>query len=429
MSTTVQAGNVTDHVVELDAQTINQALKEAQRHNDADASWMYSGEHNDVVYRDVSLLTPTVKINRDGPITELPTKHNKAIGSLEVAAQENATVEQLADQFHLNQVVVYSKGNIVFEKYRPGFDGNTQHLMQSIAKTMTAMALMPMVEDKLIDVNKQVTDYVPELKGTFYDGATVRNVLDMSVGLSSGDNYGAHDGLNAQVKAMQAATGYAEFAKDREDDVGLIEYMKQYNTHGKTMMNHGDTAWFYNSQNANLLALIMERVSNRKWADLFRDHVYSHVGANNDATIIYSLGGYGGFDGGFSVSPKDLIRIILAHTRGKLKDSYYNRDTFQSADRIRESRITDEVVTHPEIIMFVQMAKGLSISHYRNQTYLGTNPANGRRLYYGLGVYGQSVVWSPDSDFIMVTTGTYNPSSMKGNITALFAAHTIEASL
>ena len=428
MSTIVQAVSVTDQVAELDAQTINQALKEAQRHNDADASWMYSGEHNNVVYRDVSLLTPTVKINRDGPIVELPTKYNKVISSLKVAAQENATVELIADRFHLNQVVVYSKGYIVFEKYRPGFDGNTQHLMQSIAKTMTAMTLMPIVEDKLIDVNKQVTDYVPELKSTFYDGATVRNVLDMSVGLSSGDNYGAHDGLNAQVKAMQAATGYAEFARDRED-VGFIEYMKKYNTYGKTMMNHGDTAWFYNSQNTNLLVLIMERVSNRKWADLFREHVYNHVGPNNDATILYSLGGSGGFDGGFSVSPKDLIRIILAHTTGKLKDSYYNRDTFQALGQIPESRITDEVVTHPEIIMFVQMARDLSISHYRNQTYLGINSANGHRLYYGLGVYGQAVVWSPDSDFIMVTTGTYNPSSMKGNIAALFAAHTIEASL
>lgn len=414
---------------DLDAVTVNKALADAKKYNDADASWMYSGEHNNLVYRDVSLLTPTVKINRDGPITSLPIAHQSDLAKLKVAALENRSIEELFENMHFDQFTVYSKGSLVLEKYRDGFDGNTQHLMQSVTKTMTAMVFLGMAGDGLVDIEKQVTDYVPELKGTFYDGATLRNVLDMSVGLSNGDNYGAHDNLNTQVKAMQAATGYAEFAPDRED-IDFIEYMKQYNTEGKRMMQHGDTAWFYNSQNTDLLALVMERVGNKKWASLFQDYVYSKAGPNNDATMIYSLAGYGGFDGGFSVSPRDMIRIVLAHTKGELKDGYFMKDTFQPADKITESRIGGEKVAHPEILEFAKLANDvLNITHYRNQTYLGTNPLNGNRLYYALGVYGQCVVWSPDSDFIMVTTGSYNPSSMKSNIAALFAAQSIEAEL
>lgn len=414
---------------DLDAKTVNQALADAKKHNDAEASWMYSGDHNNVLYRDISLLTPTVKINRDGPITELISAPKPELAKLKVPALESATIEQLFENMHFDQFTIYSKGELVFEKYRDGFDGNTQHLMQSVTKTMTAMTFMAMVGEGLIDVNKPVTDYVPELKNTFYADAKIRNVLDMSVGLATGDNYGAHDNLNEEVKAMQAATGYAEFAPDREE-IDFLEFMVKYNSKGKKMMETGDTAWFYNSQNTDLLALVMERVSNKKWAELYRDYVYNKAGPNNDATIIYSLAGYGGFDGGFSISPRDMVRVILAHTKGQLKDGYFMKDTFQPADKIEESKIGGPNVTHPEILEFVKLGNEvLNISHYRNQTYLGTNPHNGHRLHYALGVFGQCVVWSPDSDFIMVTTGSYNPSSMKANIAALFAAQQIEAEL
>lgn len=413
----------------LDAETINKALAEAKKYNTPDASWMYSGEHNNVVYRDVSLIVPTVKINRDGPIVQLPSKPNAKIAQLKVDAFEGATVDQLFDQYHINQAVVYSKGNIVYERYRDGFDGNTQHLVQSVSKTVTAMFVLDLITDGNLKENGLVTDYVPQLKGTLYDGATIRNLLDMSVGLATGDNYGAHDNLNTHVKAMQMSTGYSEFSKGKED-LDFIDFLKKYNTGTKPMMHHGDTAWLYSSQNTDLLGHIAEKVTNRKWADLFQEKAYKHIGANNDSTMIYSLSGYGGFDGGFSISPKDMIRLVIAYTKGSLRNSPYSKDTFQNLDKIPESVISPKKITHPEMLEFISLANDqLGISHYRNYTYIGTNNLNGHRLYYAFGVFGTCVVWSMDSDVVIVTTGTYNPSSMKANIAALSAAYVIEANL
>ena len=84
-----------------------------------------------------------------------------------------------------------AKGDqILLERYRLGHDEETRWVSYSIAKSVTSMLIGAAIQDGYIaSVDEQVTAYLPRLKGTAYDGATIRNLLQMASGVAWNESY------------------------------------------------------------------------------------------------------------------------------------------------------------------------------------------------------------------------------------------------
>ena len=76
------------------------------------------------------------------------------------------------------------KGKVVFETY-PGMKPNGLHVWMSASKTTVGLLISMLADEGKIDLDKPMPTYVPELRGTHWEQATVRNVVDMPLVLIS----------------------------------------------------------------------------------------------------------------------------------------------------------------------------------------------------------------------------------------------------
>jgi CubicO group peptidase (beta-lactamase class C family) len=85
-----------------------------------------------------------------------------------------------------------------------------------VAKSLTSMLVGAAIKDGYIkNVDDDVTRYLPVLKGTSYDGVTIRHVLQMSSGVAWNEDYADAKSDVARIGAVAAQGG----------SLGLVTYM------------------------------------------------------------------------------------------------------------------------------------------------------------------------------------------------------------
>ena len=77
--------------------------------------------------------------------------------------------------------LVMHKGKLKFEFFDKFTNFETPHIIFSVSKSLTSLLTWILVKKKVININSYVSHILPETKGTAYEDATVRNVLDMNV--------------------------------------------------------------------------------------------------------------------------------------------------------------------------------------------------------------------------------------------------------
>ena len=99
----------------------------------------------------------------------------------------------LDDYLELNRVaalLVLEDGRIKLEKYRFGNSERTRWMSMSVAKSITSTLVGAALKQGYIAaLSDPVTLYVPSLRGSAYDGVSVRDVLMMSSGVRWDETY------------------------------------------------------------------------------------------------------------------------------------------------------------------------------------------------------------------------------------------------
>ena len=85
--------------------------------------------------------------------------------------------------------MVVHDGRILVEEYAGAMEPATLHLLMSVSKSIVGVLVGALVGEGAINVEEQVTAYVPELARSGYRGATVRHLLDMRSGIDFSEDY------------------------------------------------------------------------------------------------------------------------------------------------------------------------------------------------------------------------------------------------
>ncbi len=88
--------------------------------------------------------------------------------------------------------IVLKNGRIMFERYRLGADEHSLFTSMSVAKSFVSTLVGFAIADGLIgSTDDPISDYIPELAGSAYDGVPIKAVLQMSSGVSFIEDYDA----------------------------------------------------------------------------------------------------------------------------------------------------------------------------------------------------------------------------------------------
>jgi len=149
----------------------------------------FSPAEQEFGYRTMERVFPTNKIAKGSKVREFKIAKNPI--ALEFMFQNRPyTADDFMRVQRTSAILVIKDGTILLEKYGLGRRPGDRWTSFSIAKSVTSTLVGAAIKDGFIkSVDDQVTKYLPELKGSAYDGVTLKQALSMSSGVDWNEDY------------------------------------------------------------------------------------------------------------------------------------------------------------------------------------------------------------------------------------------------
>ncbi len=357
------------------------------------ANWRQS-PFNRWAFHHVREIIPTADIPHDpANVCELKPAL-QALDRLPVAMPGGKTTSfgQFLEDSATDGIVILHKGTLIFERYGNGMTARTPHILMSVSKSMLGLVAGVLAGEGALDVERAITDYVPEVARTAYAGATVRHLLDMRTGLVFDENYLATSG---PIIEYRKSTGWNPLAPGEAPS----DLRSFYRNLTEADRPHGGR-FHYISVNTDLLGWVVERAAGRRFSDLMSTLIWQPMGAAESAYITVDRLGAPRCAGGMCMATRDLARV------GQLVLERGARGTRQI---IPESWIADILENGDTEAWnagsFVEFFPGATM-HYRAKWYVerGRTP-----LLSGLGIHGQNLFIDPANQIVIAKFSSQAP--------------------
>src|SRR5260221_8651784 len=173
----------------------------------------------------------------------------------------------------LNRVtalLVLKDGKIAYEDYEMGNTKKTRWMSMSMVKSITSSLVGAAIQDGHIgSIDDSVTQYVAKLKGSAYDGVSLRYLLQMASGVKWDETYTdpASDRrrmLNAQIAQRPGA---------------IMDLMAKLPRAGAP-----GTIWNYSTGETFVAGAVVRAAVDRPLAQYLSERIWSKFGMESDAT-------------------------------------------------------------------------------------------------------------------------------------------------
>ena len=169
-------------------------------------------------------------------------------------------------------IVVVHDGAVVFERYGLGFDATKRYTSFSVAKSLVSTLVGAAILDGDIgSVNDPMTQYIPALAGSAYDGVTIRDVLTMRSGIAWNEDYRDPNSDSARFEWYTAPDG--------SDPV--VDYMRRLERE-----NEPGTRFHYVSGDTQLLGVLLRQATGKSLSEYLSEKIWQPFGMEQDASWI-----------------------------------------------------------------------------------------------------------------------------------------------
>ena len=337
-------------------------------------------------FQHVADFLPTATISRGtGPVAKLPSTpvDLSDIPLYDRTNRRRTTVGEVMAATATDGWIVTQHGKVLGEYYYGGMEADSSHLLMSVSKSLIAMVAGALASSGALDVDAELTQYVPPLASSGYAGATVRHVLDMRSGIAFSEDY--LDPM-AEVRLLEQAIGWAPRTVP---DLPTTMYdflltLPQKSPHGGPFE--------YRSCETDVLGWICEVAGGLPMPELMSQVLWAKLGARQDATIGVDSVGSGMFDGGIYACLSDLARF------GSL---FLNGGTSLTGERVVSlAWIADTFAGGLDSRSAFAASPGdnrMPGGMYRNQCWF---PHSGNNVLLCLGIHGQMIYVNRAADMV-----------------------------
>ncbi|WP_051275680.1 serine hydrolase domain-containing protein [Aestuariibacter salexigens] len=250
-------------------------------------------------------LLPTATIKRD-PYAYRPLPY-KLLSSIDDVAfmpldsQTSMTWKQSLSVNYTDGLLILHNGHIVYEYYSGCLTPHTLHAAMSMTKSITGLLAEILIAEKYLDEQQNVSEVVPELAGSAFADATVRQVMDMTTSLDYSENYADPQ---ADIWKYSYAANPLPKPADYQGPIGYYEYLQTV----RKKDQHGQI-FGYKTVNSDVLGWILSRVTGLSYQQLVSRYLWQRVGTEHDGLVTVDGLGTAFAGGGISATLRDLARI------------------------------------------------------------------------------------------------------------------------
>lgn len=342
-------------------------------------------------FQHVRELARTACIPRgEGPVWRLPERAVDLSGVQVPHATGAFALHDALRAVYTDAFVVVHDGAIVHEWYEDGVDPHRNHLIMSVSKSFTATLIGALVGEGLVRTEEFAHVYVPELRGTAWEGATVQHLLDMSAGVVFDED--DYDNPESDGCLIEQVSGYTTHRRPdlAPDTASWILSLPPQGTHGDRFQ--------YRSIITDVLGWVAESVTGMRFADAFADRIWTRIGAGRDGDIIVDAKGFPTVEGGICVTARDLARLGQLHLqRGAVGGA-----------QVVPAEWTDRVLVDDGTLrahFTAAMGEGPTGHEYYHDCWWVIDAAKGR--YAGHGINGQHVVIDRSTNTVIAQQSTW----------------------
>lgn len=312
------------------------------------------------------------------------------------------TIDEFLASSYTDGFLVLHRGRLVVERYGNSMTRNTNHLLQSVSKSVTGALAGILVGRGELRTQAPLTHYLPQLANTAYRGATVQHVLDMTSGVAWDENYTALDSHMAQ---LDAACGW----KERRDPCWPECTWDLVLTLHERAGEHG-SIFSYRSIETDVLGFVLEKVSGARIPELLSRELWAPMGAEEAACFTVDPAGFACTCGGFNATLRDVARFAqLLVTQGVAADGR----------RVLPAQWIAETRRGNHQLFQGSYRQVLPDGAYQNQFWIEDA---GRCALIGRGVFGQLVYVDPEAEYVAVKLSSWPEFTGVGRLRESLAA-------
>jgi len=254
-------------------------------------------------YRNMDRIVPVRRVHAGDNPLPLP-EHPLDLDALPVVYEGGEmTVADYLEAGSVAGLLVIKDGAIVYERYRLGNDRDSRWISYSVTKSVVSMLVGAAIRDGYIEsVDEKVTDYLPRLQGSAYDGVSIRNLLQMASGVAWDETY-----------------------DDPESDINQVSWntlaMYDYLAAKPAAGTPGET-FNYNTAETNLVGTLLRSAIGNNLSVYLEEKIWRPFGMQADAYWNLTEAGGGEFGGCcINATLRDYGRLgLFAMNNGRLPD-------------------------------------------------------------------------------------------------------------
>jgi len=270
--------------------------------------WAVTGEEMGWLHKNIQQVFPTVPVYRAGQVRELEYELMPQIADHPVQTPDGEIPFKdflYDDQSTAMGVVILHKGKIVFESY-PRMKEYEKVVYWSTSKFFAGTLVRLLEERGLVDVNKPVGHYIPDLAGGSFGDTTVRNYLDHASGIDCEENYEDPKSCYYEYSMAIGDNIRNEYAADNPYDYFAAKEVGRLREQG--------TKFAYSGAHNFILSWLIQEVTGYSLQDMVTRELWQHIGAESDAAFFAYRYGIAVSHGGFLSRMRDLARFGLLFT-------------------------------------------------------------------------------------------------------------------
>ena len=351
-------------------------------------------------YRNIDRLFPTRTIKAGEKVRELP-KAEKPLSSVKYDVDGKSY--DLYDFMALDSItalLVLKDGKVAYETYQRGNTEKTRWMSMSVAKSITStLAAIAMKEGLIAGLDSSVADYVPVLKGSAYDGVTIRDVLMMSSGVQWNETY-------TDPKSDRRALLKSQISQEPGSAMKLMASLPRAAEPG-TVNN-------YSTGETQVLGEIVRGAIKKPLAEYLSEKIWVPFGMEADANWwLDSPDGHEIGGSGISATLRDYGRFGLFF----LNEGKIDGASILPAGWTKEASLPTKL-------------KDGSKLDYGYMWWTGwTEPSIADGAYAAIGIQGQNIYINPAKNVVIVTFGAQPKPTGKEPIDPLIFFDAVAAAL
>jgi CubicO group peptidase (beta-lactamase class C family) len=290
--------------------------------------------------------------------------------TVEIAGVERK-LKDVLEELDTTGLVVIQNGQLIHESYYRGTERDDLRISWSVAKSFMSGLYGKAIEAGQIEsLDDPVTKYVPALKGSAYDGSTIRNVLNMASGITFDENY------------MDPKSDINDMGRV----LGLGGSMDDYTAGLSETDVPAGTRWQYVSIDTHVAAMVLRAATGKSLHTLWEETYGAHLGMGRAPFYLTDGEDVAFALGGLNLRTRDYAKFGQLF----LQDGQWNGEQIVPASWVAES-------TAHSAPNLSDRGVGYGYQWWVPMPQAGPNTGD----FFAVGIYGQYIYVNPQANIVI----------------------------